>query len=83
MLLLTFSISLLAFSYRPDTWSTCLDDTATYLDRTEAPVSGYCNIVGTQVIEGSDVDIMNCEHTGSMFAPDCTGNGILSADAMD
>lgn len=84
MLLLTFSISLWAFNYRPDTWSTCLDDTAEFLDETEAPVTGYCTIDGTGFIENSEVDITRCKPEGGLWdEPNCTGNGALSADIMD
>lgn len=83
IILLTFSISLWALSYSPDTWSTCLDETATYLDGTPAPLSGYCNVVDTAIIENNEVEITQCQPSGAIFAPRCSGNGPLRADIMN
>jgi len=82
MLLLTFSISLLAFSYRPDTWSTCLDETAIYLDGTEAPLIGYCDFAGYEWMENHEVETTKCQPTGS-DEPNCPGNGALIAVTLD
>jgi hypothetical protein len=82
-ILLTFSLSLWALSYSPDTWSTCLDDSAEYFDGTPAPLSGYCNVVDTAIIENNEVEITHCQSSRAMSAGRCTANGSLRADTMD
>lgn len=80
--LMSASVSVLAFTHAPDTWTYCMDDSATYVNGGEsAPVSGYCNIVDERVMENNLVFISSCESTGGMWdAPTCTGNGALHAD---
>lgn len=77
LVLLVISISVFAFNYSPDTWTTCLDETAAFADGTSAPVTGYCNWVGTGIQDGQEVDLTQCQSSSGGFGEaNCTGNSI-------
>ncbi len=76
------SFSAWAFGFQPDSYTTCLDNSATFLDGTQAPATGSCNITGEQWIEFEQdvMTITECQSAGPGVAGDCTGNGALHAD---
>ena len=75
--LLFVTYSVWAYSYNPDTYTSCLDDTAQFQDGTQAPVTGYCNITGSGIMDGVEVTLKKCE--SSSVGPggaNCTGNSV-------
>ena len=80
MTMLFVSYSVYSFVYRPDTWTTCLDESATFLDGAEASVTGSCVYVGQRMEEGFLVDVTQCRLPGEGMSTNCTGNGVLRAD---
>ncbi len=73
------SFSAYAFSYMPDTWSTCMDDTAQFQDGTSAPAGGNCNDVGSGIVDGVVVNMLQCQSQAGNSPLDggsCTGNSV-------
>lgn len=73
-----------AFSYMPDTWSTCMDDTAQFQDGSPAPASGHCNPNGTGIVQGVVVDMMQCQSQSAMGSSgSCTGNSVQPIPVLE